>query len=296
MASYEKPFSALLAGVSDRLKKKYPIGALTPAERIDGKTCLITGANSGLGKAIAVELARRGGRVVMACRGGHPAAGESVKQKSGSRTVEMARIDLTDFDSITEFCEEMKAQNRYFDIAVLNAGIVAAGARRTKQGFEEMFGVNYLANFFLVTRLLRDGTIPNSVFTGWEDETADHEDVVGSDMSGSTRIPRIVFVSSEAHRSIEPIDFTTFGHFRNYAKVVRDQQNRCARILFEPVDKFQNLGLNGNIQGSRRLIGNDQFGVAGKRHGNHDSLAHSAAHLMRIFPGAFGRIRNPDFG
>jgi NAD(P)-dependent dehydrogenase (short-subunit alcohol dehydrogenase family) len=216
VASYEKPFSALLAGVSDRLKKKHPIGALTPAERVDGKTCLVTGANSGLGKAIAVELARRGGRIVMACRSGHPAAGESVKRESGNSCVEMARIDLTDFDSIRVFCKEMKRQRRCFDIVVLNAGIVAACSRRTKQGFEEMFGVNYLANFLLVNRLLRDGTIPNSVFTGRKDGTASPGGDAGLDTSGSARIPRIVFVSSEAHRTSEPIDFTTLGQFRDY--------------------------------------------------------------------------------
>jgi NAD(P)-dependent dehydrogenase (short-subunit alcohol dehydrogenase family) len=199
--NYESPFSALLSGIADLFQKIKPIGQLTPSDRIDGKTCLVTGANSGLGKATSVQLARRGGHIVMACRSGHPEAVEQVKGESGSDAVEMAYIDLADTGSILSFCKEMRARGKLFDIAVLNAGVVPSHSRRTKQGFEEMFGVNYLANFVLVNRLLEDGTIPNSVF---------------SEMGHHRGIPRIVFVSSETHRTAAPIDFNTFGHFREY--------------------------------------------------------------------------------
>lgn len=64
--------------------------------RIDGKTCLVTGANSGLGKAAAVELAKRGGNMVLACRPGHAETRDEIMRLSGSETVEMLEVDLAD--------------------------------------------------------------------------------------------------------------------------------------------------------------------------------------------------------
>jgi NAD(P)-dependent dehydrogenase (short-subunit alcohol dehydrogenase family) len=204
-ASFENPLSALFSGIGDLWKKKPTPVHLDPVDRIDGKSCLVTGASSGLGRAIAAELARRGGQVVMACRSGHPVAGEMVKARSGSDSVEMKYLDLTDFRTVTDFCDEMRSEQRQFEIAVFNAGVVPSGSRRTEQGFEEMFAVNYLAKFLFVNKLLRDGTIPNSVFSGAKREA-----------NPSKGIPRIVFVSSEAHRTPEPIDFASFGHFHEY--------------------------------------------------------------------------------
>ena len=204
-ASFENPLSALFSGIGDLWKKKPTPVQLDPTNRIDGKRCLVTGASSGLGRAIAVELARRGGQVLMACRSGHPDAGEVVKAQSGSDSVEMRYLDLTDFRTVTGLCDELRSEERRFDIAVFNAGVVPSFSRRTEQGFEEMFAVNYLAKFLFVNRLLRDGTIPNSVFSEGR--------LAGTPSRG---IPRIVFISSEAHRTPEPIDFATFGHFHKY--------------------------------------------------------------------------------
>ena len=99
----------------------------------------------GLGKAVAIDLARRGGRVVMACRRGHPEAEAEVKRHSGSDTVEMLTVDLSDMRSVHRLCDELKERNIGLDIAVLNAGLAALRARRTPQGFETMFAVHFLA-------------------------------------------------------------------------------------------------------------------------------------------------------
>ncbi len=196
----KKLFKVLRKAVTDRAAERAEIEPLPASARIDGKTCLLTGANSGLGKAVAIDLARRGGHVLMACRSGHPDAGEDVKAASGSDRVEMLRVDLSDMRSVHRLCDELRDRGTVLDIAVLNAGVVPRRARRTPQGFELMFAVHFLANRLLVDRWLGDGTVRPA---------ARIEDA-----------PRIVLVSSDAHRSAEPIDFDRFGEFTDYG--VRD--------------------------------------------------------------------------
>jgi NAD(P)-dependent dehydrogenase (short-subunit alcohol dehydrogenase family) len=215
---YDTALRALVNGFLDMLAGNPPIGELPESDRIDGKTCLITGANSGLGKATAVELARRGGRIIMACRSGIPEAGEDVKRLSGSENIEMVRLDLADFASIRAFCKELRTGGVTIDRTVLNAGVVPKEARRTAQGFEEMFGVNYLGNYLLVTSLLADGTIPNRTWVGYagrskEDSTLRHQAAAELKTSGR---PRIIFVSSETHRSAQPPAIESLGSFENY--------------------------------------------------------------------------------
>ena len=71
-----KLLKVLRKAVRDRAAERPEIEPLANSVRIDGKTCLVTGANSGVGKAVAIDLATRGGHVLMACRSGHPKAGE----------------------------------------------------------------------------------------------------------------------------------------------------------------------------------------------------------------------------
>ena len=193
-------FGALRKAVGDRAAIRPTIEPLPASVRIDGKTCLVTGANSGLGKAVAIDLAARGGQVLMACRGGHPDAGEDVKAASGADRVEMLRVDLSDLRSVHRLCDELHDRATRIDIAVLNAGLMPRRARRTAQGFETMFAVHFLANRVLVDRWLRDGTVRPA--------------------ARIEEAPRIVLVSSDAHRSAEPIDFDRFGAFADYG--VRD--------------------------------------------------------------------------
>ena len=193
---YDDLGNAIVTAVRNALRATSALDPVPGSVRIDGKVCLVTGANRGLGKAVAVELARRGGRVLMACRGGHPKAGEAVKRESRSDAVEMLTVDLSDIRSVHRLCDELKHRNIGIDIAVLNAGLAALRARRTPQGFETMFAVHFLANRFMVDRWLKDGVIRPSALP--------------------RDPPRIVFVASETHRSSAPIDFETFGDFNDY--------------------------------------------------------------------------------
>jgi NAD(P)-dependent dehydrogenase (short-subunit alcohol dehydrogenase family) len=191
------PAAAALAGIADLFGRGPHLPGLADGERIDGRVCLVTGSNTGLGKAVAVQLAERGGRVIMACRSGIPEAAEAVKRASGSEAVEMMRVDLADLASVQELCDELREREIRLDVAVLNAGVVPRRARRTAQGFELMFGVNFLANRLLLLRWLEDG-------------------VIAADAAPPGPRPRIVLVSSEAHRSAPAIDFARFGEFADY--------------------------------------------------------------------------------
>ena len=86
---FTNPVSASLAGIRDFLAKQELAPRLSDSDCADGLTVLITGANSGLGFALAVEFARRRAKVIMAGRSHIPGAGEKVKQLSGSASVEM---------------------------------------------------------------------------------------------------------------------------------------------------------------------------------------------------------------
>ena len=200
MARHRKFAKAVRSAVLDKLFAKDTVRELPADVRIDGKTCLVTGANSGLGKAVAIDLARRGGHVLMACRSGHPNAGKEVRRLSGSNAVEMLRVDLADLRSVHRLCDDLRARCARVDIVVLNAGLMPRTARRSAQGYDVMFAVHFLANRVLVDRSLADGVVKPSG-------------------DPATR-PRIVQVTSETHRSSDAIDFDRFGAFADYG--IRD--------------------------------------------------------------------------
>jgi NAD(P)-dependent dehydrogenase (short-subunit alcohol dehydrogenase family) len=194
--THGNPFTAILSGLLDQRSKDPKVAPVPQGVRLDGRTCLVTGANSGLGKAIAIRLANRGAHVIMACRSGIPEAGQDVRAASGSDKVEMVQVDLSDFDSIAAFCDELRDRNVTLDAAVFNAGVVPVTSRMSKHGLELMFSVNFLAKFVVLNRLLHDGVIPNAAY-GQNSRAEDP--------------PRVIFVSSETHRSSIPIDFDRFG-------------------------------------------------------------------------------------
>ena len=194
--THGNPLTAVLSGLLDQRSKEPKVSPVAPEVSLVGRTCLVTGANSGLGKGIAIRLAKRGAHVIMACRSGIPEAGEEVRAASGNDDVEMIQVDLSDFDSIAAFCDQLRDRKVTLDAAVFNAGVVPVTARKNKHGLELMFAVNFLAKFVVLDRLLKDGVIPNRVYGG---------------NSRTDDPPRVVFVSSETHRSSIPIDFDHFG-------------------------------------------------------------------------------------
>jgi len=196
MAKHDNAVLATLTALVDQVRGRGAIAPLPADFRLDGKTALVTGANSGLGFGVTVQLARRGARVIMACRSGIPEAGEEAKRASGSQRIEMLPVDLTDFESIHALCDTLRDRGEKLDIVINNAGLMPRESRETKYGFELMFAVNFLAKVVLLERLLADGVIPNRAF---------------ADVGREGPPPRIVLVASEAHRSAPPFDVGLMG-------------------------------------------------------------------------------------
>lgn len=200
---FKNPVEATLTGIRDLFRKQDLAGHLNDTDRLDGKTCLVTGASSGLGFAVAVDMARRGARVIMACRSGIPEKGETVKRLSGAQLVEMRHIDLADFNSVSGFCQGLQRDAVRLDVVVSNAGVAPAKGRKTKDGLDEIFQVNFLAPVWLIEKLLESGVIANDAFAG------------NGVPAGAPR-PRIVFVSSDSHRGASEIDWAEFGTYFDY--------------------------------------------------------------------------------
>jgi NAD(P)-dependent dehydrogenase (short-subunit alcohol dehydrogenase family) len=192
--SYSNAFTATLSGIRDLFRKQKDVVILKDSDTLEGRKVLITGASSGLGFEAAVQLARRGASVFMACRSGIPEKGELVRKLSGNSNVEMLQSDLSDMESIIRLVNTMKESSLKLDILICNAAVVPLKSRRTKQGLEEMFMVNYLAKYLFV-RLLLENDLLN---------------VEGSN------IPRIIFVASESHRNPKDFDWEGFGKYREY--------------------------------------------------------------------------------
>ncbi len=123
---------------------------------IEGKYVLITGGNSGIGKATAEELARRGARVMLTARDLErgTAAAEDIKAVTEAE-VEVGVLDLSRLESVREFARQYAADHTRLDVLINNAGVMTGKRLETEDGFEWTFAVNYLGPF-LLTNLLAE--------------------------------------------------------------------------------------------------------------------------------------------
>ncbi|MBI5008761.1 MAG: SDR family NAD(P)-dependent oxidoreductase, partial [Bacteroidia bacterium] len=120
------------------------------------KTVLITGGNSGIGKATVAGLAQKGWQVVFTARNHHKA--ESVKReiiaKSGNEKVDYLIVDLTSVKQVKDCAETFKKRFEKLDVLINNAGVCLPEQRITVDGLEESFQINHLSHFILTNLLL----------------------------------------------------------------------------------------------------------------------------------------------
>ncbi len=180
------------------------------AERIPdqtGRIAVVTGANSGLGLVTARELARKGARVVLACRNLDKgrAALDTCERAIAGAAPELEELDLASLTSVQAFAERLKEKHDGVDILVNNAGVMAAPRRRTADGFELQFGTNHLGHFALTGHLL-------PVMEGRDDA-------------------RVVTLSSTAHK-FGRIAFDNLNGDRRYFRWRAYGQSKLANLLF----------------------------------------------------------------
>ena len=137
-------------------KRYFQGGQCHNTKRLDGKTVVITGGNTGIGKETAVDLAKRGARVIIGCRNLEKgkAALKEIQERSGSTDVFLEKIDLASLDSVRKFAKSILKSERRLDILINNAGVMACDYQKTEDGFEMQFGTNHLGHFLLTMLLL----------------------------------------------------------------------------------------------------------------------------------------------
>ncbi|XP_029467944.1 dehydrogenase/reductase SDR family member 13 [Rhinatrema bivittatum] len=121
---------------------------------LKGKTVVITGANTGIGKMTALDLAQRGARVILACRNKERAetAVYDIRKESGNREVLFMKLDLASLASIRAFAALFMDSEPRLDILINNAGVCEGD--KTVDGYNLIFGVNHLGHFLLTQLLL----------------------------------------------------------------------------------------------------------------------------------------------
>ncbi|KAL7048379.1 hypothetical protein ACKWTF_003330 [Chironomus riparius] len=169
-------------------------GRYNKSTLIDNKVVIITGGSTGIGKACAIDLAKRGGKIYIACRDepNNEQAFEDIRNESGSNNIHFLELDLASLKSIRKFSEKFYKLETKLDILINNAGVLTPKKQLTEDGFEMHMGVNYLGHFLLTNLLL--------------------------DMLKASEPSRIILVSSVIHRvcSLKHKDLMSKHYFSKY--------------------------------------------------------------------------------
>ncbi|XP_072392070.1 retinol dehydrogenase 12-like isoform X2 [Diabrotica undecimpunctata] len=132
----------------------------TSKARLDGKTAVITGANTGIGKITAKDFYKRGATVIIACRNLDKAneAIQEIKQDCQGQEnlgqLKSIKLDLSSLQSVRACAEELNKAEHNINLLVNNAGVMAVPFSKTVDGFELTFGTNHLGHYLLTILLL----------------------------------------------------------------------------------------------------------------------------------------------
>ncbi|CAJ0917853.1 unnamed protein product [Ranitomeya imitator] len=122
---------------------------------VTGRSYMITGANSGIGKATALAIAKKGGTIHLVCRNKHRAeeAQKEIIAGSGNQSVSVHLLDMSNPKEVWEFAEKFKTENR-LHVLVNNAGCMVNNRELTEDGIEKNFATNVLGTYILTKALL----------------------------------------------------------------------------------------------------------------------------------------------
>lgn len=178
-----------------------------------GRRALITGANSGIGYHAALELARKGAHVLLACRnrGRGDAALERLRAQVPGASAEVVLLDLASLQSVCAFGAAELGLGKPLDLLINNAGVMAPKKRtETKDGFELQFGTNVLGHFALTAMLMPA--------------------LVRAAVAGGPQRPRVVTLASIAHKQGQ-LNFDDLQSTRNYGPMRAYRQSKLANLM-----------------------------------------------------------------
>ncbi len=190
---------------------------------MQGKTCLVTGATSGIGLVTARELARKGAAVIVAGRsqGSAQSAADQIRAETGSKQVDYVWADLSSHAEIREMAGEVQRLYSRLDVLVNNAGAYFLRRQESVDGYEMTFSTNHLS-YFLLTDLLLD-------------------------LIKASAPARIINVSSNSHYN-NPLDFDDLQNKARYRGMQPYGRSKFANVLFtyELARRLQGSGVTVN--------------------------------------------------
>jgi retinol dehydrogenase-12 len=227
---------------------------------VKGKTCIVTGATSGIGRSTALALARAGAELGLVCRDAGRAAEtvRAIRDETGSTAVEVFLGDLASQEEIRQVAAALLARYPRIDLLVNNAGVVNLQRSVTVDGIEQTFAVNHLA-YFLLTLLLLDRLRESAP-------------------------SRIVNVGSDAHKFVSGINFDDIGYASAYKSMRVYGHSKLANLLFT-------TELARRLEGSGVTVNSVHPGAVATRLGKNNGKA--ASLLIRLLAPFF---RTPDKG
>ncbi|XP_066281819.1 retinol dehydrogenase 13-like [Branchiostoma lanceolatum] len=243
-------------------------GACESQARMDGKTVIITGANTGIGKVTARDMAERGARVILACRSLEKAeeAAKEIRSQTGNENVVVQKLDLASLTSVREFAKAINDAEPRLDVLINNAGVMACPRWETEDGFEMQFGVNHLGHFLLTNLLL--------------------------DKLKKSAPSRVVTVSGLAYIFTSGIDFDDINFEKDYNPGESYYRSKLANVLFskELARRLEGTGVTSNSLHPgviyTELVRHRQERIRGEVG---EQLSKAADKIIEGFVGIFGK-------
>ncbi|KAI4898066.1 hypothetical protein NFI96_018069 [Prochilodus magdalenae] len=254
----------LIPGLSESVH--YVTGGPCPSQaKIPGKTVVITGANAGIGKETARELAKRGGRIIMGCRDMEKceAAAREIRGSTLNPHVYARHIDLASMKSIRSFAKMINQEEKRVDILINNAAVMRCPPGKTEDGFDMQLGVNYLGHFLLTNLLL--------------------------DKMRDSAPSRVINLSSLAH-IVGDIDFTDLNWDRKKFDTKKAYcQSKLAIVLFT-------RELARRLEGTGVTVNALHPGVVATELGRHTGMHQSQFSSTVLSPFFYLLIKSPELG
>ena len=188
------------------------------------RLCLITGANSGIGRITALELAKKGFDILMLCRNLDKArpVRQEIKAVSQTRRVDLIQCDVASQESVVQAAREIIDRYDHLDVLLNNAGLYLDQPQFSPEGIELTFATNHLGPFLLTNLLL--------------------------DLLQKGQHARVVTVSSEAHRWSRGFRLDEIARPRSYNGINAYGASKLCNILFakELANRLMDVGITSN--------------------------------------------------